>query len=264
MGDSLRGAVLRRRAYTPHTGHRECYTGMHPMMAYLQARVRARPPLRRSTALLLLVVALLAASCTSSPSGPTVRQGGTLYVALDAEPQSLDPLIANDATSRRAYTPLFPLLYAANTDLSVGPDLAASLPAVSDGGKTLTVTLRSGAKWSDGMPITANDVVFTANIERDPALRTHASFNWGPLQKVEKVDASTVRFKLSVADAAFIADSLVTPIVPQHAFANLSPSQIEGATFNAGPTVTGGPFTFDHRDKGHLFLNVNTGYFLGR
>ena len=73
------------------------------MMAYLQARVRARPPLRRSTALLLLVVALLAASCTSSPSGPTVRQGGTLYVALDAEPQSLDPLIANDATSRRAY-----------------------------------------------------------------------------------------------------------------------------------------------------------------
>lgn len=255
---------MQRRAYTPHMRDRECYTGVQPMTADLRNRSRSGVPERAWTSLVLALGGLLAASCSAAPGGPSVRQGGTLYVALEAEPQSLNPLMANDATSRRAYTPLFPLLFAANTDLSVGPDLAAALPAVSDGGRTLTVTLRSNAKWSDGMPITADDVVFTVNIERDPSLRTHASFNWAPLAKVEKVDSATVKFRLSAPNAAFIANSLVTPIVPQHAFANLSSAQIEGAAFNANPTVTGGPFTFDHRDKGQLYLNVNTGYFLGR
>ena len=206
--------------------------------------------------------ALLALSCSSGPSGPSVRNGGTLHVALDAEPASLDPLLANDTVSRRAYAPLFPLLYAANTDLSIGPDLAAALPSVGDGGKTLTVSLRSDAKWSDGMPITADDVVFTVDSERDPALRAHAPSAWAGLQKVEKVDKSTVKFTLAADDATFLASSLVTPIVPQHAYGKQTPAQIAAAA--AAPSVTGGPFLLNHRDPGSIFLDANPGYFLGR
>jgi peptide/nickel transport system substrate-binding protein len=212
----------------------------------------------------LALCAALLAACSSGQSGPQARQGGTLFVALDADPVSLNPLVANDTVSAQAYAPLFPLLYSANADLSVGPDLAAGLPVVSSSGSVLTVSLRAGAKWSDGTPITADDVVYTINTERDRSLATHAVFDWSRLKSVAKVDALTVKFTLSSADATFIADSLVTPIVPQHAFAHLTPAQIAAAPFSSGPTVTGGPFKFDHRIAGQaIYLNANPGYFLG-
>ena len=213
--------------------------------------------------LVIPATALLLLSCSTGPSGPSVRNGGTLYVALDANPASLIPLLANDIVSRRAYTPLYPLLYTANTDLSIGPDLAAALPAVSDGGKTWKVTLRSDAKWSDGMPVSADDVVFTVSSERDPALRVHAASPWSGVQKVEKVDKSTVKFTLAAPDATFLAGSLVTPIVPQHAFADQKPAQI-AAHPDAKPAITGGPYLFNHRDDNAIFLDANPQYFLGR
>ncbi len=213
---------------------------------------------------MLLLSALFVAGCSAGPGGPSVHQGGTLYMSLDSDPTSLNPLVANDPVSARAYAPLFPLLYAANRDLSVGPDLAAGLPALSDSGKTLTVSLRTDAKWSDGMPITADDVVFTVGTETDPMLPSHASFHWAPLKSVSKVDQFTVKFTLTAPDAAFVANSLVTPIVPQHALQGVASGQMAKASFTAAPTVTGGPFKFDHRAPGQaIYLNSNPNYFLG-
>src|SRR5262249_57335414 len=53
------------------------------------------------------------------------------------------------------------------------PVLASGQPTWSNGGKTLTVPIRSGVKWSDGKPFTASDVAFTYNLVRkNPTLYT--------------------------------------------------------------------------------------------
>src|SRR5258708_23183894 len=53
------------------------------------------------------------------------------------------------------------------------PMLASGQPTFSNGGKTLTIPVRSGVKWNDGKPFTASDVAFTFNmINAHPALFT--------------------------------------------------------------------------------------------
>ncbi|MFN2582588.1 MAG: ABC transporter substrate-binding protein [Candidatus Dormibacteria bacterium] len=193
------------------------------------------------------------------------RNGGTLHITLSSEPTSLNPLVANDPVSQRAYAPLFPLLYSMGPDFAVAPDFASALPSFSDDGKTLTVPVRADAKWSDGVAITADDVVYTISTEMNGSLQTKAAFNWGPLDKVSKVDDHTVRFTLSHPDAAFIAESLVMPIVPAHTLSAVDPSQMAGNAFGNGPTVTGGPFKFDKRAQGQtISLTANASYYGGR
>jgi len=234
---------------------------MPPRTLAGESRVHRRP---ESTVLAAALCLALVAACSGAPATTTPRQGGTLYVALDSDPVALNPLVANDPNSQRAYTPLFPLLYSANSDLSVGPDLAAGLPVTSASGTVLTVPLRANAKWSDGTPITADDVVFTVATEMDPSLPSHAAFDWSRLKSVAKAGALSVTFTLKAPDDAFLANALVTPIVPQHAFAHVPAAQIAQAPFSAAPTITGGPYTFDHRTPGKaIFLNANPNYFLG-
>src|SRR5438477_1495413 len=50
---------------------------------------------------------LLTSGCSTAPSRPTPRNGGTIYVALANDPPSLNPLADDDADSVRAYTPIF-------------------------------------------------------------------------------------------------------------------------------------------------------------
>lgn len=209
---------------------------------------------------------MLALTGCAPPAGtPTPRDGGTIVVALPGRAVSLNPLVARDSASLRAYTPLFPLLFAAQPDLSVGPSLAAALPVYSDGGLTLTVSLRQDALWSDGTAITADDVVYTVTTEMNPRLQTGAAFDWTSLRSVTRIDAHTVRFTLRAPDAAFLADSLVTPIVPQHALASVDPARMADAAFSSAPAVSGGPFVFDHRGAdGSVLLDANPRYFLGR
>jgi len=102
------------------------------------------------------------------PSGGT-HVGGTLRVLVNPEGQMIDPA--------KAYWPqAFQVLTLTNDGLlgwrraggqagaDVVPDLAVSLPSVSDDGRTFTFQLRRGIRYSDGRPLTAGDVRFS--IER--------------------------------------------------------------------------------------------------
>ena len=101
--------------------------------------------------------------------------------ALDADAQSLNPFVAGDVPSVRAWAFIFPNLYQADANLNVTPDLADGMPTISADSKTWTVKLRKNAKWSDGTPITADDVVMTVNMQNNPNLDTDAAFDWSGL-----------------------------------------------------------------------------------
>jgi peptide/nickel transport system substrate-binding protein len=113
----------------------------------------------------LAVVTLGLSSCGGSSSG---KEGGTLHGTY-ASFIELDPTIAYTAEGLTAmYDTYLPLLTYAHADGKAGaevvPALAKSLPKISEDGKTYTLTLRKGLKYSDGTPVRASD--FASTIER--------------------------------------------------------------------------------------------------
>nr|WP_246132863.1 ABC transporter substrate-binding protein [Devosia ginsengisoli] len=109
---------------------------------------------------------------------------------------------------------------------------------LADDLKSITFTLRDGLKWSDGEPLTADDVVFTYDyIKQFPAL-DFISVS-AQLASVEKVDDRTVRFNLNEPNS-LIANTIVgMPIVPEHIWADVA----DPVTFANENPVGSGPMT---------------------
>ncbi len=131
------------------------------------------------TAVVALGSVLAVAACGSSSSPGTGtgaaaatssgKNGGTVTLLMGTAPQSLDP--GMDYTTQGAedtwITYLGLLTYNHANGLAGGqviPGLATSLPTISNGGKTYTLTLRKGLVFSNGKPVTASD--FTYTVER--------------------------------------------------------------------------------------------------
>jgi peptide/nickel transport system substrate-binding protein len=120
-------------------------------------------------ALAVVGLAVIALGLTSCGGGSSGKEGGTLTGSYAAFPDYLDPSISYTQEGWTAmYDTYLPLLTYAHANGAAGtkvvPALAESLPKVTDGGKTYTLTLRKGLKYSDGAPVKASD--FAATVER--------------------------------------------------------------------------------------------------
>jgi len=106
-----------------------------------------------------------------------------------------------------------------NKDGMVTPGLAADVPELVKEGDywTVTVPLRKDVEWSDGVPFTADDVVFTYNTVKELKI---PGGNWSGAyepEKVEKIDDYTVKFYFKEKKTMTIFfDTLMTAIAPKH------------------------------------------------
>lgn len=153
---------------------------------------------------------------------PVGNFGGVLVASIIGEgPKTFNPFNTKDATSAAMAEMMFDGLVSGRPDNGeVIPKLAKSFEISSDG-KTYTFHLRHGIKWSDGKPITADDVIFSWNkillaglgntSTRDSVLID------GQLPKVEKVDDYTVKF-ITIKPFAPFLRILSAPIAPKHVF----------------------------------------------
>jgi peptide/nickel transport system substrate-binding protein len=113
----------------------------------------------------LAAIALGVSACGSSGG----KEGGTLTGSYASFPDYLDPALSYTAEGWTAmydtYLPLLTYKHASGAaGAEVVPALAESLPKISNGGKTYTLTLRKGLKYSDGTPVKASD--FASTVER--------------------------------------------------------------------------------------------------
>jgi peptide/nickel transport system substrate-binding protein len=137
-------------------------------------------------------------------------------------------------------------ILAKSTSSQVTPWLASS-SKWSNNFKTLTFTMRSGVKWSDGTPLTAADVAYTFNaMKTDKAIDLNALWaaDGGPLTSVS-TKGSTVTFNFKSASQPYfyyVADQ--TPILPEHIWSKLSQSKLHSYTdtspVGSGPYKVGG------------------------
>src|SRR5712692_6878441 len=88
-------------------------------------------------------------------------QKKTLVVALNQDPDILDPTLARTYVGRIIFEHICEKLYEIDERLNITPQLAAALPALSDGGKTVTIKLRPGVKFNDGTPMNAESVRYS-------------------------------------------------------------------------------------------------------
>ena len=104
------------------------------------------------------------ASGRASSAYQAAHAGGTLHLLLNAAPGSIDPVPASQLAVVQADADVYDGLLAfrkaaGHAGTEVVPDLARSMPTVSNGGKTYTFTLRRGIRFSTGKPVTVQDVV---------------------------------------------------------------------------------------------------------
>jgi peptide/nickel transport system substrate-binding protein len=149
----------------------------------------------------------------------TGKTGGRLAVALRSEPKTLNPVLAMDDPSRDVIRCLSgDLIHINRETLKTGTALAKSWN-VSPDGRTYTLHLRQGVRFSDGEAFTADDVVFTFQVYLDE--KTHSPQRdllvvGGKPIEVKKLDSSTVQFSLAqpYAAAERIFDGIA--ILPRH------------------------------------------------
>jgi oligopeptide transport system substrate-binding protein len=122
------------------------------------------------TVIALLAISVVAVACgdddddddsTGTTGDP--KRGGEVVLQY-AEPESFDPHWSHFAQDIGVQRMVWRGLFRLNQDNRPEPEMAAEEPAISSDGKTYTVKLRSGLKWSDGEPLTAKD--FVAGIQR--------------------------------------------------------------------------------------------------
>ena len=145
-----------------------------------------------------------AAAAVSLGAGPLARRaaaqaprpGGIVKQAWLSSPRTLDPALAIQGDEYMIMQNLFDNLVRIDEKLQPQPQLATRWTA-DDQGKTWTFYLRPGVKFHHGKPLTAQDVVFTVERILDPKTASPGRSVLGTIEKVEAVDAGTVRFRLS-------------------------------------------------------------------
>lgn len=165
------------------------------------------------------------------PSKPG-KYGGTLTDAALADPKTLNYWAAAEVSSSSAVGPTLDALIGRNAYTQEWEARLAELPEVSADNLTFTFKLKPDLKWSDGKPLTADDVIFTLDVIYDEKVQTNMresmlldapdgkgpdgqeKFKRVPLQ-YKKIDARTVEFKFP-APYAPAREILSFAIAPKH------------------------------------------------
>jgi len=130
--------------------------------------------------------------------------GGTLTIALAAEPSGLDPTTNPSAAIKRVvHYNLLEGLLKVDRNGRVVPHLARSY-SVSKDGKEYTFVLHSGIKFHDGSPCTAEDVKFTFERLLDPKTAAPYRMYYESIESIQAVDPTTVKFKMKKVDSNFL------------------------------------------------------------
>ena len=161
---------------------------------------------------------------------PLGKFGGEMVLSISGEgPKTLNPCNAKDNTSATMSGILYDGLLA--TDAKTGEVIPLLAKSYSINKNDYIINLRKGIQWTDGKPITADDVVYTyeeivfkglGNTAQRDAMMIN-----GKLPKIEKIDDYTVKFTTSKPFAPFLR-MLTYSIVPKHYF---KPASDKGASY---------------------------------
>lgn len=170
--------------------------------------------------------------------------GGSFKEGIIGEPRLINPLLSQLSDADRDLAGIvFSGLYKYNSQGKLVPDLAKTMPEVTSDGLSYSVTLRDNARWHDGVPVTADDVVFTVQTAQnsDYGVPMVVRANWLGVT-VERASEQVVIFRLKSKYAQF-PNNLTLGIIPKHLWADIKPSNFGLSELNIKP-IGSGPYRF--------------------
>ena len=177
--------------------------------------------------------------------GAAPRRGRTVLFASGADLQSINPLLTVHPLARQVQRYVLLTTLARYDSALVPRPYLARAWRWSDGGRTLTFSLRGDVRWHDGRPTTARDVAWTLDAARDPATGYPRLNDLRAVASVATPDDSTVilQFTRALAPDAFPDVLTDLAILPAHLLDTVPRARLREAEWNAHP-VGNGPFRF--------------------
>lgn len=223
-----------------------------------------------SATALTLVPGLLAACGSSAPTstrGGGGNQQGTFTGAFDEGPGGL-PEMFNPLTASAGVTFMqmhySPLISYTPTFSAMQGDLATSW-TVSGGGQEYRLNLRKGVTWHDGKPFTAADVKFTLELAANPDSAAVAGSYLPPISSIDTPDDYTVVVHLDEPNATFLSTMTLIPMLPRHALAQYSATDLVKSEYWYTNPVGTGPFKWGSYTSGQFSeLTAFDGYWRGK
>lgn len=173
-----------------------------------------------------------------------------MVIGTTADVVNYNPLTSDSRTDRWVLDLMYPSLMRVMPDGSAAPLLAVDWQYAEDG-KLLRLKIRDDFHWSDGVPITAEDVAFTIEaIKRENLGVTAASIP--AFESAKAVSPTEVEFRLSQPDGTFRNTvGLWMPIVPAHVFSKVGPLK---AFANDHDWVSAGPYRLITVEQGQRYV----------
>jgi peptide/nickel transport system substrate-binding protein len=190
--------------------------------------------------------------------------GDTLIRGLAANISGLIPNIIGDKYSHDAVSLIYSGLITHDRDTNIVPDLAESWTLAPDC-REVTFKLRKNARWHDGKPFTADDVVFTYRLMTHPKTPSPYKDDFEDVASIEAMDPYTVRVKYRApfANALYIWGQTM---LPKHLLEKyMLEGKLKEAPQNSTDPVGTGPYKFQEIRSGEKFVVVaNPDYYAGR
>ncbi len=170
-----------------------------------------------------------------------------------------NPIWMTSASQMQSFPMILPGLTWFDAEVQPVLDLAEDVE-VNEDATVYTFTLPAEATWSDGEPLTANDVAFTVLLFLNPVIQaTNPAFsaNWDgvlgaaeyktgeadTVEGIEVIDDQTISFTLTASDYLFLRKTYLG-ILPEHILGAVPVDEIDSQEYMDAPTVTSGPYNF--------------------
>ena len=220
---------------------------------------------------------------------PASNRGGTVVFGDYEFPQTLNPLTAPTETELRIANLLFAPLWALDPNLVPYPDLVRSVPSEANGGvklgrdgrsMSIDVNLVPGLHWSDGQPLTVDDITFTIDAICDPAVGAADVAGFDRIRSMDRRSDTELVLTLGpgaagrcgapaeIPTGVYGAYQLLGPalaVLPRHRLEGVPRSNWAGDPFFTRPDVVSGPFVVGETAPGErVVLARNSRYADGR
>ena len=206
--------------------------------------------MKRVLALAAVVLTVAACAPDNPDSGGTKKSADRFTIGTTADVVNYNPLVGNSRTDVWVTNLMYPRLMGMNLEGKRTPYLATKWE-YANGGTTAKVTLRSDFQWSDGKPLTADDVVFTIDAVKKEKIGIVAGLI-PAYQSGKALSATEIEFTLSRPDGTFLDNvGFWMPVVPKHVF-ETAPSVQKFA--NDKDWVSAGPYKLTKVERGQRYV----------
>lgn len=187
------------------------------------------------------------------------KDGGTMTVGTFSDIVAINPIFIQDTSSSDAAYWVLANLYDMSREGLVTAEpwsIAAEEPIISEDGLTYTIKLKDYAKWSDGTPITVDDIIYTIDTARNPDTGSPMITAFDKVDTLTKVNDYELEIKLKDVYAPFVY-ALVFQPAPAHILKDVPVTELKAHPYGSDPaqTVTSGPWLWKEwsRNQQHVF-----------